>query len=190
MLRRKHVKSDDRIPFSLSKGERDLLLDLVLVDPEIERRLRVAATAGTKLVVGLTLEDADDLAGNVAAEANHTEDAKRRRALDRIFDRLTRMERKYTDEEPERSPPVTTSASPKSSFAAKQGQYLAFIYYYTKLHGVAPAEADFRKYFRVTPPVVHQMIVTLERRGLIARSPGAARSIQLKLSRTELPDLE
>jgi hypothetical protein len=48
-------------------------------------------------------------------------------------------------------------------FTAKQGQYLAFIYYYTKIHGSPPAEADFRRFFRVTPPVVHQMIMTLPR---------------------------
>jgi hypothetical protein len=31
-------------------------------------------------------------------------------------------------------------------YTATQGQYLAFIYYYTKLHGVPPAEvAPFRK---------------------------------------------
>jgi repressor LexA len=72
----------------------------------------------------------------------------------------------------------------------KQGQYLAFIYYYTKIHGAAPAEADFRKYFRVTPPAVHQMILTLEAQGFIERTPGEARSIRLRLSRAELPDLE
>ena len=37
-------------------------------------------------------------------------------------------------------------------FTAKQGQYLAFIYYDSKVHGMAPAEADFQRYFRVTPP--------------------------------------
>ena len=45
-------------------------------------------------------------------------------------------------------------------FTPKQGQYLAFIYYSTKIHGTPPAEADFRRFFRVTPPVVHQMIKT------------------------------
>jgi DNA-binding MarR family transcriptional regulator len=73
---------------------------------------------------------------------------------------------------------------------AKQGQYLAFIYYYTKIHGVAPAEADCRRFFRVTPPVVHQMIKTLEAQGFIAREPGKARSIKLRLTRAQLPDLE
>jgi repressor LexA len=75
-------------------------------------------------------------------------------------------------------------------FTAKQGQFLAFIYYYTKIHGAAPAEADCRRFFRVTPPVVHQMIKTLEARGFIDREPGKARSIRLRLSRAQLPDLE
>jgi hypothetical protein len=29
-------------------------------------------------------------------------------------------------------------------FTAKQGQYLSFIYYFSKIHGVAPAEADLQ----------------------------------------------
>jgi DNA-binding MarR family transcriptional regulator len=74
-------------------------------------------------------------------------------------------------------------------YTDKQGQYLAFIHYYTKMHGRAPAELDMQKYFKVTPPSVHQMVITLERNGLIERSPGQARSIRLLLSREELPDL-
>lgn len=74
-------------------------------------------------------------------------------------------------------------------YTAKQGQYLAFIYYYTKLNGQPPAEADFQRYFRVTPPAVHQMIVTLAEKGWIERTPGQARSIRLLLTRDQLPDL-
>jgi DNA-binding MarR family transcriptional regulator len=76
------------------------------------------------------------------------------------------------------------------TFTAKQGQYLAFIYYYTKIHRMPPAEADFRRFFRVTPPVVHKMVKTLHARGFIEREPGKARSIRLCLTRTQLPDLE
>lgn len=36
-------------------------------------------------------------------------------------------------------------------------QYLAFIYYYSKLMKRSPAEADFQIYFEVSPPTVHQM---------------------------------
>ena len=77
----------------------------------------------------------------------------------------------------------------KKAYTGKQGQYLAFIYYYGKILGRPPAEAEMQQYFRVSPPSVHQMILTLERRGLIERTPGQARSIRLLVSREELPDL-
>ena len=72
----------------------------------------------------------------------------------------------------------------------KQGQYLAFIYYYTKIIGQAPAEADFQRYFRVSPPSVHNMIVTLHERGFISRERGRGRSIKLLISREDIPDLD
>lgn len=75
------------------------------------------------------------------------------------------------------------------SFTLKQGQYLAFIYYYTKIHGRSPSQADMQGYFRVSPPAVHQMVLTLEKLGFIKRTPGQARSLKLLLSREELPDL-
>jgi SOS-response transcriptional repressor LexA len=78
----------------------------------------------------------------------------------------------------------------KSKYTQKQGQYLAFIYYYTKLHGRAPAEADMGRYFRVSPSAVHQMILMLEKQRLIERVSGQARTIRILLPREELPDLE
>jgi repressor LexA len=75
-------------------------------------------------------------------------------------------------------------------YTRRQGQFLAFIYYYTKVNGRPPAEADMQRYFELTAPSVHQMVVTLERRGFIARLPGQGRSIRLLLPREELPDLE
>ena len=72
----------------------------------------------------------------------------------------------------------------------KEGQYLAFIYYYSKIHGCPPAEADMQAYFRVTPPTVHDMVVRLHRKGLIGRDPGTPRSIRILIPREELPDLQ
>ena len=40
------------------------------------------------------------------------------------------------------------------NFTPKQGQYLAFIHLYTRLHRRPPAETDMREYFRVSPPSV------------------------------------
>ena len=75
------------------------------------------------------------------------------------------------------------------SFTDKQGQYLAFIDAYTRVHGRPPAEADMQRHFRVSPPSVHQMVLTLERAGLIRRQPGLARSIEVLVAAECLPVL-
>ena len=76
------------------------------------------------------------------------------------------------------------------NFTEKQGQYLSFIYNYTKINGRPPAEADMQRYFRVTPPTVHRMILLLEQKGFIHRVPGQARTIQVRLSPEQLPYLK
>ena len=74
-------------------------------------------------------------------------------------------------------------------FTAIQGQYLAFIHAYTTLHRRPPAESDFQDFFRVTPPSVHRMVLELEAKGVISRTPGASRSIRLLVSPEALPVL-
>jgi DNA-binding MarR family transcriptional regulator len=74
-------------------------------------------------------------------------------------------------------------------FTAKQGQYLAYIHLYTRLHRRPPAETDMQEYFRVSPPSVHRMVLTLERAGFIRRQPRNPRSIELLVDPTQLPDL-
>jgi DNA-binding MarR family transcriptional regulator len=75
------------------------------------------------------------------------------------------------------------------AFTQKQGQYLAFIHAYTLVLGKPPAEADMQKFFRVTPPSVHQMVVGLEKAGLIRRQQGVARSIEIVLDPEAIPPL-
>jgi Mn-dependent DtxR family transcriptional regulator len=76
------------------------------------------------------------------------------------------------------------------SFTDKQGQYLAYIYHYTKLNGIPPAHTDFQKFFKVTPPSVNQMINTLEKKGLIQKQSRTARSISLLIPVEQLPELK
>jgi len=75
-------------------------------------------------------------------------------------------------------------------FTEKQGLYLAFIYVYSRIFRQAPAEADMQRHFLVTPPSVHQMMLTLERAGLIRRQPGTPRSIEVLVPPQDLPILE
>jgi repressor LexA len=75
------------------------------------------------------------------------------------------------------------------NFTPKQGQYLAFIHLYTRLHRRPPAEMDMQEYFRVSPPSVHQMVLTLERAGFIRRQPRVAHSIEMLVDPNCLPEL-
>ena len=82
-----------------------------------------------------------------------------------------------------------TELAERPRFTQLQGQYLAFIYAYSRIFKRPPAEADMRRHFEVTAPSVHQMVIALEKAGLIKREPGAARSIQIMLAPEELPIL-
>jgi repressor LexA len=75
------------------------------------------------------------------------------------------------------------------TFTPKQGQHLAFIHAYTRLHRRPPAEADIQQYFRVSRPSVHQMMLTPERAGFIARQPGVPRSIEMRIAPQQPPAL-
>jgi Mn-dependent DtxR family transcriptional regulator len=82
------------------------------------------------------------------------------------------------------------SVSPSTKiFTPKQGQYLAYIHLYTRLHRRPPAETDIQEYFRVSPPSVHQMVLMLERAGLITRQPRTPRSIEVLVDSKLLPEL-
>lgn len=78
---------------------------------------------------------------------------------------------------------------PAKNPTPKQGQYLAFIHLYTRLHRRPPAETDMQQYFRVSPPSVHQMVLTLEKAGFIRRQPKVPRSIEVLVDPKHLPEL-
>lgn len=72
-------------------------------------------------------------------------------------------------------------------FTVRQGEYLSFIHSYTTKHGVSPSFEDIARHFGTAPPNVNGMIKTLERRGLLSRIPGAARSLRVLVPAEVLP---
>ena len=72
-------------------------------------------------------------------------------------------------------------------FTEKQGQYLAFIYTYVHMFRRPPAEADMQRHFQVSPPSVHQMIVTLERNDLISVNPASREASKSSLPQKNYP---
>jgi repressor LexA len=111
--------------------------------------------------------------GCVAAEANHCGDKRVQSVLDAVCARLVQVLDGHTDEPRAQAPSVVPS---KPRFTARQGEDLAFIHYNTKIHRASPAEADFRRYFKVTAPTVHAMILVLERQGSGPHQPPSAAS--------------
>ena len=73
-------------------------------------------------------------------------------------------------------------------FTRRQGEYLAFIHRFAAKHGVAPSFAEIGSHFGTSAPCVNGMIKTLERRGLLSRVPGAARSLRVLVPGALLPD--
>ena len=81
----------------LTQAERGFLLDaLIDIDGEIEDKLRAVAPGESKVM--FTLDELDLLAGSVAAEANHTKDKKLEQKLERIYDRICRLEEMFEEE--------------------------------------------------------------------------------------------
>jgi DNA-binding MarR family transcriptional regulator len=85
---------------------------------------------------------------------------------------------------------IAAESRKKARFTPRQGQFLAFIHLYRRLHRQGPAETDMVKFFRVTPPTAHGMVVKLEELGLVARESGVGRSIRVAIPEEEIPKLE
>lgn len=75
-------------------------------------------------------------------------------------------------------------------FTVRQGQYLAFIQGFIARRGYAPSFDELGAHFGTTPPTVNSMIKLLERKGLLSRVPGAARSLRVLVPADQLPGSE
>lgn len=75
----------------------------------------------------------------------------------------------------------------ENKFTKRQGQYLAFIFYYTRINGRAPAEVDIQNFFKVSSASTHQMLRVLVAKELIKKEPGQARSSVVMVSQDQLP---
>ena len=95
---RKPVLPGDKVPLQLSKRERELILEHTFADDELTAPLRIVPTSCKASVYFFTLDDLEELAGYVAADANHARDKKLQKELDRLFARMETVLQSYTDE--------------------------------------------------------------------------------------------
>jgi hypothetical protein len=74
-----------------------------------------------------------------------------------------------------------------AEFTPTQGRYLAFIHAYIGRRGYPPAESEIATAMCVSPPSVNPMVKMLEKKGLVLRDPGKARSLQILIPVDEIP---
>lgn len=158
------------------------------VDPpgEFDKFFAPHCDAPVLVTLQLDSEEADEflLLAEQTANAAQNEEAMRRlgHLVERLNDGLA--------DEVDPGAHLVRPAACRLGYTPKQGQYLAFINLYQLIHRRAPAEADMQAYFRVSPPAVHQMVLTLQRRKFIVRTPGGARSIRLLVRPEQIPALD
>ena len=85
---RKRIRPDDKVSLKLNDRERELILNHSFADEELTGRLRIAPRPGEAAVYRFTLDELDDLAGYVAAEANHADDKKLQKEWDQLYAQL------------------------------------------------------------------------------------------------------
>jgi hypothetical protein len=90
MAKKIRIKDTDAVGLKLLPEERQMLLDLPLLDDEISDRLE--HTPAGESQVKLALDELDLLAGEIAGHANHTKDRKLGKKLDAICQRIERLE--------------------------------------------------------------------------------------------------
>jgi len=88
----------EQIEIKFTEQERELIIDYTFADPVLTNKLKIAEIKGKHLIAKYTIYDLDELIGFIAAEANHTEDKKLEKKLDKLFERLSRiLESEYSE---------------------------------------------------------------------------------------------
>lgn len=170
----------------LTVEERDILLAHVDPPDALDEVFRAARVAGALVSLELNRDQLDEFDQCLEQAVVGAQNILAQERLGRAKERI---DAGFADKV-DAGWHMVRPAAATLGYSAIQGQYLAFIHTYTRLHRRAPAEAELQAYFRVSPPSVHEILKTLQRKGFIVRQPGKPRSIQLLLRAHEIPELE
>jgi hypothetical protein len=94
-MKRKKIPYGTKIHVKLTMRERDLIRDETFCDPNYTK---LAVIDGKDIRLDLSLDDIEDIQGYIAAEANHTENKKLQKELDKLFDKLQVYMDAYDDQ--------------------------------------------------------------------------------------------
>jgi hypothetical protein len=95
---RKQIAVGEKVPLELNDRERDLIMNHTFADNDLTDRFRIVPGPGRPPSYRFTLDELDELAGYVAAEANHAKVKKLEKELRRLYARIAAVLESYTDE--------------------------------------------------------------------------------------------
>ena len=98
MKPRKQIAAGEKVPLELNERERDLITKHTFAAKNLTDRFRIMPSPGERPYYRFTLDDLDELAGYVAAEANHAKVKKMEKELRRLYARIAEILESYTDE--------------------------------------------------------------------------------------------
>jgi hypothetical protein len=96
-MQRTPVKSGETVPLELNQRECDLIISHTFADESLTNRLRITPQPGPRPVFHFTLDELDELIGDVAAEANHAKNKILQEQLDQLCERIEGVLSRYTD---------------------------------------------------------------------------------------------
>jgi hypothetical protein len=95
-MNRKRIPYGTKLTVSFSGQELEDIRACTMVGEEFGRH---AVIEGKRLRLDLSLNEIEELQGHVAAEANHTPDAKQRQRLDKLFEKFQKFLDRHDDQE-------------------------------------------------------------------------------------------
>jgi len=95
---RKRIAVGEKISLELTERERDLIMKHTFAGHNLTNRLRVVPSPGQRPFYRFTLDDLDELAGYVAAEANHAKVKKLEKELRQLYSRIADALESHTEE--------------------------------------------------------------------------------------------
>jgi hypothetical protein len=94
-MQKKEIPYGTKIPVKLTLRERDLIRNETLYHPDFAK---YAVVEGNGIMLDLSLDDIEDVQGYIAASANHTDNKKLQKELDRLFKKFQLYLDTYDDQ--------------------------------------------------------------------------------------------
>jgi hypothetical protein len=95
--KRKGIPPGEKVPLSITLAQRDLIRDRTFAGLHLTDALNIAELKDKKIIAYYTLDDLDELAGYVAAAANHAKNRILVKRLEAVYDEIRRVEDSYYD---------------------------------------------------------------------------------------------